>query len=407
MPLRVNKRRAPRDQSLSSDSIVEVKAIKRTGKSLKRFDIDEWAIDVLNDENITAEQKERIFKVVGTVPHIRFLAKKAPETIIEIFELIFDDSTGKLKLTEDTRIRANKRLEWLLSTEKDNTSEETRDKLYRFQDMTDQKVRRAVTKRSDSGLDAEREEALRTLIEATLLCTDESRSSQIRRTVQFFAKKLKNESIDRRRTGIKILFGSLNETLHELITSDECMQSVLGMLNDCLEVQDLDIGESNVSWHNVQQHKVLKYFYHLSLEAITLAVRQKMNKKLFHFGVELQWRMCKYRLGTADAASQFRIDLGDITNRGEVLLEDIERKRDLIGSVLKSSEMEHKTEDDVENVISADDSEEEKEQKLLDRIYFKEEFEGDFVTLYLNAYKERVERDNEEFMKTSKNQVCI
>merc|ERR1711879_386301 len=67
--------------------------------------------------------------------------------------------------------------------------------------------------------------------------------------------------------------------------------------------------------------------------------------------------------------------------------------------------MEHKTEEEVVEVISADDSEEEKERKLLDRIFFKEEFESEFVSLYINSYKVRVERDNEEFMKSSMNQA--
>ena len=138
-----------------------------------------------------------------------------------------------------------------------------------------------------------------------------------------------------------------------------------------------------------------------------MAVRQKMNKKLWDFAVEIQWRMCKYRLGTADAASQFRIDLGDITDRGRTMYKDDKSvaEYDVIGSVLKSSEMEHKTKEDLKDVISADDSEEEKERKLLKRIFFKEEFESEFVTLYLDSYRERVAKDNEEFMTSSKNQA--
>ena len=157
----------------------------------------------------------------------------------------------------------------------------------------------------------------------------------------------------------------------------------------------------------MSQHKVLKYFYNLSLEAIELAVRQKMNKKLWNFAVEIQWRMCKYRLGTADAASQFRIDLGDITDRGRTMYKDDKSvaEYDVIGSVLKSSEIEHKTKEDLKDVISADDSAEEKERKLLKRIFFKVEFESEFVTLYLDSYRERVAKDNEEFMTSSKNQA--
>ena len=104
-----------------------------------------------------------------------------------------------------------------------------------------------------------------------------------------------------------------------------------------------------------------------------MAVRQKMNKKLWNFAVEIQWRMCKYRLGTADAASQFRIDLGDITDRGRTMYKDDKSvaEYDVIGSVLKSSEIEHKTKEDLKDVISADDSAEEKERKLLKRIFFK------------------------------------
>ncbi len=43
-------------------------------------------------------------------------------------------------------------------------------------------------------------------------------------------------------------------------------------------------------------HKIWKYFYNLSLEAIELAVKKEMNKLLFGFGVEIQFKMTKYRI---------------------------------------------------------------------------------------------------------------
>merc|ERR1712228_536842 len=287
----------------------------------------------------------------------------------------------------------------------DNTSELTRDQLYKYQDINDPKIRRTIIKKSDSGLDAEREEALRTLMKCTLLCNDENRSAQIQRTVNFFTRKLKNEGIDRRRQGIKILFSGLHDTLYELLDNEECTKSILEMLDDCLEVQDLDDGESNVSWNNVMYHQVLKYFYNLSLEAIELAVKRECNENLFDFGVEIQWKLCKYRLGTTDASCQFRIDLGDITNRGIALLAKYEYKYDLIGSVLKESEINNQREEDVKDKISADDDEKTAEDKLLKKIFFKVEYEDKFVDLYLNSYKKRVQKDNEEFMTTSKNQA--
>ena len=77
----------------------------------------------------------------------------------------------------------------------------------RYMDVREHRVRKRLTKAADSNSVDEREAALRTLIAATLICDDESKDTQIRRTVKFFMEKLKNESIDRREMGLEILFG--------------------------------------------------------------------------------------------------------------------------------------------------------------------------------------------------------
>ncbi len=53
---------------------------------------------------------------------------------------------------------------------------------------------------------------MKTLMKCTLLCNDDS-PAQIRRTVNLFCRKLTNESIDRRRMGIKTLFSNLHSNL--------------------------------------------------------------------------------------------------------------------------------------------------------------------------------------------------
>ena len=133
----------------------------------------------------------------------------------------------------------NDRLIWLLDTEHENTSEEIKDKLYRYQDITDKKARKLLTKRVDSNSEIERAKALQDIIAATLLCNNETRLQHIKGTTAFFVKKLKNEAIDRRQSGLKTFFDGMQSNIKEILQSSECLDSIVEMLDDSLEVQGM------------------------------------------------------------------------------------------------------------------------------------------------------------------------
>ncbi|ETO01737.1 hypothetical protein RFI_35704 [Reticulomyxa filosa] len=133
------------------------------------------------------------------------------------------------------------------------------------------------------------------------------------------------------------------------------------MLDDSLDVQDLDTGEANNrTWDKVRSHSLLRHFYDVSLDAIQNAVRDS-NGFLFEFGVEVQWRMCKYRL---DVAVNFVINLGDLKKRGVALYKEYyEKNLDPVGHILKARKLALITAKDTHEKKSDDNKQDESKKK--------------------------------------------
>eukprot|EP01084_Bolivina_argentea_P153981 268448_1 len=334
---------------------------------------DDYCCDIMINLCTTTSQREIIFKLIATDDHLKILCNQRPETFVKLFGALCDFPN---RTNTESRTLANKYLDFFLAEDEHNASPDTADQLLRYLDVRDHKIRKRLSKLTDSNSVDEREAGYRTLITATLLVNDLDRDVQLKRTVKFFMTKLKNEAIDRREMGLEILFGELSSQTNLILESEDCLKYLLEMLQDCLEVQDLDKNEDNKEWENIHEHKILRHFLQLSVDAIELGCGDLsgQNNKLFEFGVELQWKMCVFRKGNTEAAQNFRINIGQkLLNRNKIL----------------SKYLLH---------ISKYGTE---EGESFDGIFFYPDEENIFVEKYMAAYEIRTKKYFSEYLDSS------
>ena len=117
-------------------------------------------------KELKEEKRTIIFKELLTERMVAFLIKNFPEELFCMFDTVFSEPDEQ---SEEVRIIAKERLDWLLDEEKDNAAESDREKLGKFQDVRNHQTRKKMVKCCDSNSSIERCKAMNDLIIASFV----------------------------------------------------------------------------------------------------------------------------------------------------------------------------------------------------------------------------------------------
>eukprot|EP01087_Luapelamoeba_hula_P003692 TRINITY_DN1352_c0_g1_i3.p1 TRINITY_DN1352_c0_g1~~TRINITY_DN1352_c0_g1_i3.p1 ORF type:complete len:2194 (-),score=412.40 TRINITY_DN1352_c0_g1_i3:98-6679(-) len=245
------------------------------------------------------DQRITLFKAYAS-EDLASLGTNKPSSLESLFQLVLEHRN---EVSKEDLVHLYSELNKLF--EEDVVSETTRDLLKPFQNVIDNKVRQVLVKAADSNSVSEREFAFRTLVTSTLLSQE---PDQMKRTLTYFIKKIKNESAENRATALTILTEKLSNSVApsqddtaesrytNIALSEQCLPLWNELLQHATEAQDFS-----------SEPAIEEAFLNLSKAALARGSGNTAGP-VFVFGVELQWKLALHKNGLRKCSKTFRIE---------------------------------------------------------------------------------------------------